>query len=177
MPDAPSWVAGVSDILYTIRSGDQEWFTRADIETLLGLQSRQAQKIMAEAGAEKDGKAYLLSRSHLIEYLERVAPDERERVRRLAERITVLREEFIKRPKLLVEMPTREVEQLERDGLAGLPAEITLEPGRITLDFGTDEEALQLLLRLSVAIARDRLEFARVVERRQIDLTCLRKQA
>lgn len=166
MPDAPSWVATIPDVLEGIKADKREWYGRKDIETLLEVKPRRAQEILAAAGAVMDGKAFLLSRSNLVQYLEVIGRDvlaqEQRRRARFAQKLNKVAEQWV--PPLLVELKNSEVRQLQRKGLEALPPGITLEPGRITVSgFSTGEESLQLLMALALAIRGDQAEFEKRV--------------
>lgn len=60
-----------------------------------------------------------------------------------------------------MEAPTAIVNQ----ELADLPAGVTLEPGRLTLEFSTAVEALEKLLAVAMAAGNDMDGFERLVEK------------
>jgi hypothetical protein len=169
MPEIPAWIAAVPEVRDAVKASSQEWYCRKEIQKLLALKPRRAQEILSVAGAVKDGNAFLLSRDNLVQYLEFVGKDvlaeEERRKRRLAGKLTDLRTEFIRQPKVLVEVKNEDVAKFQRHGLKALPPGITLAPGRITMEgFSTGEEALRLLMALALAIGRDQAEFEKAVE-------------
>lgn len=170
MPEVPAWVVAIPEIRDAVKASSQEWYCRKEIEELLTLKPRRAQEILSVAGAVKDGNAYLLSKDNLVQYLEFVGKDvlaeEERRKHRLALKLTDMRTQFLRQPKVLVEVKNEDVAKLQRHGLAALPTGITLAPGRICIEgFSTGEEALRMLMGLALAIGRDQAEFERIVRK------------
>jgi hypothetical protein len=83
-----------------------------------------------------------------------------ERVRRhkLAATLEQLQRELVERPRVLVEAPATIVNQELED----LPEGIDLAPGRITVRFAGQREALEKLLALAMAIGNDPHHFERL---------------
>ena len=69
-----------------------------------------------------------------------------------------LREDLLRRPRVLVEAPMAVLGQR----FEGLPEGVAVVPGQITVCFGTATEALEKLLALAMAIGNDRDRFERL---------------
>ena len=126
------------------------------IEEVLGVGRRRAQQILAPCITDRVGSSGLGDRRQVIARLRQLAEGEdgryeRRRRRRLGAVLSKLNEEFVSRPRVLVEAPAR----IAARGIDELPEGILLETGRITVSFGDPREALEKLLALAMAIGND----------------------
>ena len=117
---------------------------------------------MASYASERVGTSTLADRRLLIAHLRRLVAGDAayyERVRRhkLAATLDHLRT-LAARPRLLVEAPAA----IANQDLADLPKGLSLAPGRITVQFATQSEALEKLLALAMAIGNDPDRFERL---------------
>jgi hypothetical protein len=156
VPAKPTWYRDVAHILEELRKHPLPYIDRATLEFLLRVSRRRAQQIMAPCVVDRVGSNGLADRDALISRLERIAAGddafhEIQRRRRVAEAIS--------KPQLLVEAPTAVVNQ----EFAGLPADVRLEPGRITVEFRHPQEGLEKLLALAMAISNDFDRFEEMV--------------
>ena len=156
LPAKPTWYAELDSIISSLQAAPRPFIDRATIEVLLGVGRRRAQQIMAPCISSHVGCNGLADRDLLIGHLRTLARSESaayERVRRrkVAEWIDTLRRERLERPQILVEAPTRIINQQ----LASLPRGIQIERGRIIVDFDEPREALEKLLALAMAIGND----------------------
>jgi len=156
MPSQPTWFSRLDSIIAELNSLPLPWVDRSTLQHLLNVGPRRAQQILQPCVAHHLGANGLADRSHLIEYLRRLAAGESahyEKVRRqkFLHALAAWRQDWISQPKLQIEAPHSVLDQQFRD----LPAGVHLEPGRITLHFQTPHQALEKLLALSMAIAND----------------------
>jgi hypothetical protein len=156
MPAKPMWYARLDQILAEIRSLPYPWIDRLTLQKLLRVGPRRAQQILQPLVSLQLGANGLADRQALIEHLKRLASSEaveleQRRRERFREAFARWREERLKHPQVLTEAPSRIVNQKFDD----LPAGVRFEPGRITLEFETPEEALERLLALAMAIGND----------------------
>jgi hypothetical protein len=119
---------------------------------------------MAPCITDHVGTNGLADRDRLITRLRHIAGGddgyyEVQRRRQVASVIDRLRKERIERPQLLVKAPARIVNQEFKN----LPAGLRLEPGRITVEFDSPQQALEKLLALAMAIGNDSDCFERQV--------------
>jgi hypothetical protein len=134
----------------------EPWIDRPTLEAVLGIGRRRAQQILAPLVRRRIGKSGLAPRTELIAHLRRLAAGDaayyekqrRERFTRLFER---MRRDAIKRPRVLIEVPTAVL----RQQLDELPEGVLLGPGEIRLRFRDNREALEKLLALAMAIGND----------------------
>lgn len=161
MPDRPTWCGHLEEIRHQLRALPDPWVDRALIEALLGIGRRRAQQILAPCISRQVGASGLADRETVMQHLQHLADGEtvhyeRQRRRRLAERMDALHRERLHT--VLVEAPAAIVNQ----SLAGLPEGISITPGRMTVSFRTTQEALEKLLALAMAIGNDPPLFARL---------------
>jgi hypothetical protein len=165
MPAKPSWYSKLDDVIRELERLPRPFVDRATLEFLLGVGRRRAQQILAPCITERVGTNGLADRDALILRLRRVAEGddsyyERQRRRNVAQILAQLQKDRRERPQLLVEAPSRVVNQ----EIENLPVGVCLEPGRITLTFDQPQQALEKLLALAMAISNDFELFERQVQ-------------
>ena len=166
MPAKPAWFRNLPHIIQELETSTRPYVDRPTVEYLFGVRRRRAQQIMAPCISERVGSSGLADRVALVARLKRLAmgDDAHYEARRLLKVVGLLeqlRKERINQPRLLVEAPAAVVHQ-EFDGL---PAGITISPGRIAIEFGDLREALEKLLALAMAISNDFTRFEGLVEK------------
>ncbi len=166
MPAKPAWYAHLDRIIEELRTSSRPFIDRPAIEFLLGVGRRRAQQIMAPCITERVGTNGLADRDALIARLRGLASSgdafyEVQRRRKVAGVLAQLRKDRIDRPQLLVEAPA-EVVNLEIDEL---PRGVDIGGGRIIIEFGQPQEALEKLLALAMAISNDYEKFERLATR------------
>jgi hypothetical protein len=119
---------------------------------------------MAPCIVDHVGTNGLADRDALISRLRSVAKGddgfyEIERRRKVARVIDDLRQDRLRKPQLLVALPSTIVNQ----ELENLPKGVRLEPGRIVVEFAVPEQGLEKLLALAMAISNDLDYFERCV--------------
>ena len=162
MPAQPAWFSNLDNILAALRASPRPFVDRQTVQNLLGVGRRRAQQILAPCVTERVGPNGLADRDRLISHLEQLARSEDgaceiQRRRRVAQLVARLRDERLAQPRLLVEAPTRLVNQ----DFASLPPGVHLAPGRITVEFEEPQQALEKLLALAMAIGGNFEEFER----------------
>ena len=78
MPNKPSWLLGVNDILADLARPELAsvpFLSRAAIENLFGLKRRQSIQIMHAVGGFQLGTAFVVARSDLSRWLRRASLD------------------------------------------------------------------------------------------------------
>jgi hypothetical protein len=163
----PKWIARVGDIVAILRKADCA-LNRTDVQLLFEVASRQAQKLMLDAGAAKRGKAFVIGPDKLARWVRDQAPagwEEKyqERGARFRDWLTRTRQELIDHLPAMVRMEERDLKRIESGAFAALPAGVTVEPGDIRLRPKTPHEGLQMLSQLATAIAVDHAEYERRV--------------
>lgn len=164
MPAKPSWYQRLPFIIEQLRSHSRPYVDRATVEALLEVGRRRAQQIMAPCLTDRIGASGLADRNRLIEHLERIAAGDEcayevQRRQKVANKIAELRKERLEKPRLLVEAPTRVINQQ----VENLPLGVRLEPGRITVEFDNPQDGLEKLLALAVGISNDFEAFEQAV--------------
>jgi hypothetical protein len=165
VPAKPVWFSKIGQILQELNALPRPFVDRATVEFLLGVGRRRAQQIMAPCITDRVGANGLADREALIEHLRRLADRddgfyEVERRRKVAHVLEDLRRSRLDQPQLLVEAPVQVINQ-EFDGL---PPGVSIEAGRITLEFEEPQQALEKLLALAMAISNDFDRFERCAE-------------
>ncbi|MGH9645613.1 MAG: hypothetical protein ACRD4E_02250 [Bryobacteraceae bacterium] len=156
MPAKPVWYSRINDIVWELQTLPRPFIDRATLELVLGVGRRRAQQIMRTCVTEHVGANGLADRETLIARLIGLARDEDavyevQRRRKVAGIVEQLRRERLENPRLLVEAPAQVVNQQ----VANLPAGVEIEPGRITVEFASAQEALERLLALAMALSND----------------------
>jgi hypothetical protein len=160
MPARPAWISRINEICTELERLPRPFVDRSTLEVLLQVGRRRAQQILAPCVSDKVGANGLADREAVIRRLHEIAEGQDEhfeikRRRKVADVIESLRRERIESPQVLVEAPVRVLSQQLRN----LPAGVSIEPGRITVEFTEPREALEKLLALAMAIGNDYEQF------------------
>lgn len=163
MPDKPILCGRLEEIAKSLGDLPDDWVDRPMVEQALGIGRRRAQQILAPCVTRQIGRSGLARREAILDHLRRLAAGEnayyeRRRQRRLGEQLEKLREDLLRRPRVLVEAPAAVLSQR----FEGLPEGVAVVPGQITVRFGTATEALEKLLALAMAIGNERDRFERL---------------
>lgn len=159
----PTWIDRVPGALGVLRGSEGEVVDRKGIQELLGLTARRAQQVMAVVGALQAGQSHVVTREHLVQYLERYESElkaqEKRGRRRFAETLTRLQQERWEKPQLLVEMPRKQVVEMARRGVNALPEGIEMGSGFVTVRASSMVEMLQKFAALVIVIGQDTQAF------------------
>ena len=161
MPANSALAPAIPDAMTQLGDLDRDLLTRRDLEQLFGISKPQAAILMRRFGAERTGNLGTLSREQLLRHLRALQQDatftvEFDRRQRLVTslrraRIAGLR---VRVPASVMAMP-----------LSGLPPGITIEPGRIEVQFTSARDAVQRLFALARALTNDYETFETLVGR------------
>jgi hypothetical protein len=165
VPAKPLWYSRIPAVIQVLEALPRPFIDRATVESLLGVGRRRAQQILAPCVTERVGANGLADRNALITHLRRLAQSdshhyEQRRRQKVADKLVELEKERRERPRLLVEAPTQVLGQ----EFQNLPAGVSLEPGRIIIEFAHPQQALEKLLALAMAISNDFDRFERCVQ-------------
>ena len=160
MPAKPRWILAIPDAIHQLNQLDRELLTRGDIEQLFGVSRARAATLMQTFGAELTGNQRTLPRTQLLRQLRkhrsraafRAEATRREKV------VTAIRQARL--TGIRVAVP---VEALEAR-LSGLPAGVSVEPGRIEVRFSGAQDAVGRLFALAQALTHDYEQFEALVE-------------
>ena len=160
MPARPRWLLAIPDAIRQLEALDRELLTRRDIERLFGVSKVRAAQLMATFGAGRTGHILTLPRAELLRQLRRhrkraAFRGEEARRQRVVTEIRKARLTGIR-----VVVP---VEALEAR-LSGLPAGVSVEPGRIEVRFSGAKDAVGRLFALAQALTNDYEQFEALVE-------------
>jgi hypothetical protein len=162
MPDQPSWIERVPEILRILDSPTAPAFLdRPAIESLFGLRRRQAIQLLSRLGGYKVGKTFLATRETLVRFLRdparwSAASEEKGRFERVRGALGEARQELDRRR---IAIPARP--ETFRLDFSGLPAGIHFEPGRLIVEFKHPAELLERLFALAQALGNDYGSFER----------------
>ena len=160
MPATPRWLLAIPDAIRQLDALDRDLLTRRDLERLFGVSRARAATLMQTFGAALTGTQRTLPRTQLLRQL-------RQHRARAA-----FRGEAARRERLLTELRTARltgirvavpVEALEAR-LSGLPAGVSVEPGRIEVRFSGAQEAVARLFALAQALTNDYEQFEALVD-------------
>ena len=160
MPRQPRWLLSIPDAIAKLDKLKRDTLIRRDLETLFGVSTVTAAKLMKKFGADRVAQTAVLPKAKLLEYLRaqrKRAPFRHEANRRQAvvdelqrARITGIR----------VPMP------IERLGakLGNTPPGITVTANRIEVTFATAEEAVQQMFTVAQVLTNDYARFEQLVD-------------
>jgi hypothetical protein len=145
-----------------------DFFYRDDIEVLFEVGERTALRIITKVGKDTDSERPRVGRTKLVRYLQKVAAELAKGMARVAE-IYSAAQHRVEEDRTLRERFQRDLgdsdlgfqwsrQRAEEQGcLADLPEGIKLEPGRVTIEFPSDDpRALgELLHSLGLALLND----------------------
>ena len=160
MPATPRWLLAIPDAIRQLEQLDRDLLTRRDLERLFGVSRARAATLMQTFGAELTGNQRTLPRTQLLRQLRK------HRAR------AAFRGEADRRERLLTELRTARltgirvavpVEALEAR-LSGLPAGVSVEPGRIEVRFSGAQDAVGRLFALAQALTHDYEQFEALVD-------------
>ncbi len=157
MPRPLSWLPRLHEIRRTVANSVRSHYGRRDLEGLFTLQPRAAQKLLELLPTTAVGTSRLVEREALAGFLERVA--EAEDIQAVFE---AAREEKTqgsrRRLRTLVQANDQPV------SLASPPESLTLQRGRLEVQFNTLEELAEAMYFLARALAEETEAFAQAYE-------------
>ena len=161
MPAKPRWLLAIPDAIRQLEKLDQDLLTRRDLERLFGVSKVRAVALMTAFGAGRTGHLLTLPRAELLRQL-------RSRHRKRA----AFRGEETRRERVVTEIRKARltgirvavpVEALDAR-LSGLPAGVSVEPGRIEVRFSGAKDTVGRLFALAQALTNDYEQFEALVE-------------
>ena len=159
MPDQPSWIKRLPEILEKLKAPDAPPFLdRAAVEGLFRLRRRRAIDLLGLVGGYKLGKTYLAPREAMVRFLEAprrrsAAAQECERFEQVQLALGEARHELAQHRILVPDVSGVE--------FAGLPDGIRFEPGQLILSFQQPAELIEKLIALAQALTNDYETFER----------------
>lgn len=161
MPDQPSWIERVPQILEALRSVEcPPFLDRASVQRLFGgLSARQANRLMQRCHGYHVGRSVLVARESLIALVEgwqKSGAVDRELARkeRLLSTLAIARVEARSRA---IQIPVQATNTWMQ--FADLSPGIRFAPGELRIEFSGSMDLLQKLFELSQAIANDQVRF------------------
>ena len=160
MPATPRWLLAIPDAIRQLEALDREVLTRRDIEQLFGVSRARAATLMQTFGAEMTGYQRTLPRTQLLRQLRRhrTRAAFRGEATRRDRVVTAIRQARLTGIRVAVPRAALEAR------LAGLPAGVSVEPGRIEVRFSGAQEAVARLFALAQALTHDYEQFEALVE-------------
>lgn len=175
MAQTPEWIQRLDEISLELRSTQRDTIDRSAVERIYRVQRRQAIELMKKFGARPVKGQLVLDRPALLalmdSYAEKPAsaavpveefidPAEQERRRQFAARMAAIRDEWSsKRQQGKGEFLIAAPRAIAGTQLRNLPQNVRLEPGKITVEFESPDQAKKLLLMLALALANDESGF------------------
>ena len=160
MPATPRWLLAIPDAIRQLEALDREVLTRRDIEQLFGVSRARAATLMQTFGAELTGNQRTLPRTQLLRQLRRhrTRAAFRGEATRRDRVVTAIRQARLTGIRVAVPREAREAR------LSGLPAGVSVEPGRIEVRFRGAQDAVGRLFALAQALTHDYERFEALVE-------------
>jgi len=162
MPDQPSWIERVPEILQRLETPSAPPFLdRPAVEILFGLRRRQAIALCHRCGGYLVGKTFLVSRDAVVRFLRdpqrwSAAADEKARFERVGSALGEARLQLNQR-RIVIPVPTEPA----RLQFSGLPPGIQFEPDKLTVTFRAPAELLEKLFALAQVLSYDYAAFER----------------
>ena len=160
MPATPRWLLAIPDAIRQLDQLDRDLLTRRDLERLFGVSKVRATQLMTTFGAGRTGHLLTLPRAALLRQLRR--PRTRAAVRDEATRrdrvVTAIRQARLIGIRAAVPREALEAR------LSGLPAGVSVEPGRIEVRFRGAKDAVGRLFALAQALTNDYEQFEALVD-------------
>jgi hypothetical protein len=162
----PDWFQRLDGIVETLQASSAESFGRAEIQALFGCAERDSIRLLHKFGASRVADALSLPRPALLAHLEAIRSGGAytaflRRRRQVARSLAAARADHAARQVLIL----GSVDFDRGKSLAGLPAGIQLEPGRIVCEFTHPAEFWSLIDTLADIAAADPAAFERAVAR------------
>jgi len=161
MPDQPSWIDRVPQILEALHSpGCPPFLDRPSVQKLFGdLSARQTNRLMQRCQGYRVGRSVLVSRESLealLNQCHKTGAVEREiaRKQRLLSSLAIARTEARSRAIQIPMTASAGWQQFD-----DLPTGIHLVPGELRIEFSGSTDLLQKLFGLAQAIANDQQRF------------------
>jgi hypothetical protein len=155
VPRQPQWYLRVPEALATLSAFPAPVVDRQALEQLLGIGRRDAIRLMHRLGGYQCGRTFLVERDRLRQALETVARGERwqweaRRRLRLGHQLLQSQQEWKARHVQIPAPPSRFPGTID-----GLPASVSLSPGRLQVEFDGAVDLLAQLVALTQAIGND----------------------
>jgi hypothetical protein len=165
MPAKPSWLLRVPEIIEEVRCLQAPVVDRATLERMFSVRRRRAIDLMQRVGGYQCGRTYIVNREDILEWLKRIQAEpsfqsEDTRKRNLTGQLNELHRH---RAAARITIPALRDARLTR--LPSLPEGITIEPGTLSVLFGTTEELLARLYAFAQLVADDFDAFCDMLER------------
>ena len=159
MPRPISWLPRLHLIRQSVENSVRSHYTRRELEQLFELQPRAAQKLLELLPTVPVGSAHLVEREALLAFLEGVQD---------AEDVPGYMERLRTKPAPPVRRKLRSLVRADLPpvDLTSLPLNLTLEPGRLEVRFGTLEELAEAMLTVARLLEGDGERFAKLYEPR-----------
>lgn len=155
MPSKPRWLLNIPEIIGALDSLTTPIVDRSFCEKLFRLRRRRTIDLMQSFGGYKAGNTMLIDRDGLIDRLRQIADSpetlyEKRRKERLADSLDKLHR-FRKAMQVRIAVKPNIQEQTVRD----LEPIVTLQPGRLAVEFSDTQELLSNLYLLSQVAVND----------------------
>lgn len=152
-----SWLPRLKDIQRSVAESVRSHYTRRDIENLFEIQPATANRLMEALPTQKVGTGLLVEREVLAKFLEDVqlSADVDAVIKSWRQRKSVPSRRALR------SLVRRDLPQL---AIGSLPANVTLEKGRVQVTFGTLDELVESLFILAQVLNDDLEEFSRRYE-------------
>ena len=164
MPATPRWLLAIPDAIQQLEALDRDLLTRRDLEALFGVARARAATLMRDFGAELTGHQRTLPRAQLLRQLRkhRARAAFRGEATRRDRVVTAIRQARL--TGIRVAVPSEALEAR----LSGLPAGVSVEPGRIEVRFSGAQDAVGRLFALAQALTHDYEQFETLVGRGEV---------
>ncbi len=164
VPATPRWLLAIPDAIQQLEALDRDLLTRRDLEALFGVARARAATLMRDFGAELTGNQRTLPRAQLLRQLRkhRARAAFRGEATRRDRVVTAIRQARLTGIRVAVPLEALEAR------LSGLPAGVSVEPGRIEVRFSGAQEAVGRLFALAQALTNDYDRFETLVGRGEV---------
>lgn len=155
MPRKAEWLLSLPSLCSQLKELSAPLVDRGMFEKLFGVRRRRAVQLMHRFGGFQSGKTILIERSSLLRQLEALAASEDfgvevQRRERLSSELDQVRQ-FARAARV----PIAVTPDVYETRMSSLPEGVLLESGRLTIEFGSQEQLLERLFALSQALVND----------------------
>lgn len=155
MPRKSEWLLSLPFLCSQLKELSAPVVDRAMFEVLFGVRRRRAVQLMHRFGGFQSGKTFLIERSSLLRQLEALASSEdfgveSQRRERLSSQLDQVRQ-FARAARVKIAAGP----EVYQTRMSSLPEGVRLDPGRLTIEFGSQEQLLERLFALSQALMND----------------------
>lgn len=155
MPRKSEWLLSLPSLCSQLKELSVPVVDRGMFEKLFGVRRRRAVQLMHRFGGFQSGKTFLIERSSLLRQLEALASSEDVGIEARRREKLSFELDQVRQFARAARVPIAVTPDVYETRVNSLPEGVLLEPGRLTIEFGSQEQLLERLFALSQALVND----------------------